>query len=215
MERHFSPFLRRLDCHHFGALRNLASGRNRNAGTRPVMRRGQRMLHLHSLDDGKTLTFHHAVPFCDQKRQHFAVHRRLDRGHPRPRRQAHRRRCRRAAPRSAGRCAAHRTPSGTSNRTPSRAAAAPSTATLARSEPNAASACIGSPSTRTGTENARSPESWKPSTASQGEAGASAARSMLRAIRSRSCSISRAAPDAAAARSTPRGRGRARLHCAR
>ena len=36
------------------------------------------MLHLHSLDDGKMLTFHHAVPFCDQKRQHLAVHRRLD-----------------------------------------------------------------------------------------------------------------------------------------
>ena len=42
-------------------------------------RRVQRVLHLHRLDDGKTLAGRHALASADEKLQHLAVHRRLDR----------------------------------------------------------------------------------------------------------------------------------------
>ena len=79
MKRHHSSSPRpRLDGHQPGALGNLAAGRDRDAGDAAGARRGQRMLHLHRLDDRQTLALLHPLAIAHQQRQNLAVHRRLD-----------------------------------------------------------------------------------------------------------------------------------------
>jgi hypothetical protein len=60
------------------AFHNLRAGADRDIGDDAGERRAQRVLHLHGLDHGQTLTAGNGVPGANEELQDFAVHRRLD-----------------------------------------------------------------------------------------------------------------------------------------
>src|ERR1700722_20226809 len=70
--------LRRFDQHDLGAFHNLRACRDGNLSYEASKRRAQRVLHLHSFNNGETLAGRNLLANTDQHLKNPAMHRRLD-----------------------------------------------------------------------------------------------------------------------------------------